>query len=215
MTSLPQSVLDAADITAVSQLCLTERESRDLGRWDRMRACFWPESQVRISWFNGSGDKFVDGSIDMARRGVLASHRLGPPAVRLNGNRATAAFVGAIDIPATVKGVEIRLSSYARFLYRAEKRPGGVDGRSKDASWGLMMFEAIYMRDEMNPAVPGQTIAIAPDEVAGFRRSYRLLSYLLSSQGYAVNHELPGEDRPETVKAILDESDAWLAAPGR
>ncbi len=204
-SSLPQSILDAADITAVSQLCLTERESRDLGRWDRMRACFWPDSEVRISWFNGTGDKFVDGSIDMAKRKVLASHRLGPPTVRLNGARATAAFIGAIDIPGTVKGVEVYLSSYARFLYRAEKR----DGR-----WSLTGFEAIYMRDEMASAVPGQPLVIAPEEVAGFRRSYRMLSYLLTSEGYAVNHELPGEDRPETVKAILDDTDAWLAAAG-
>ncbi len=139
----------------------------------------------------------------MARRGVLASHRLGPPAVRLNGDRATAAFIGAIDIPATVKGVEAYLSSYARFLYRAERREG---------RWGVVRFEAIYMRDELVPAVPGERLAIAADEVAGYRRSYRLLSYLLASQGYAVNHELPGEDRPETVAAILHDADAWLAA---
>jgi hypothetical protein len=200
--AVPQHVLDAADVVAVTQLCLAERESRDLGRWDRMRACFWPESRVRISWFNGSGPDFVDGSIDMAKRGVLASHRLGPPAVRLCGDRATAAFIGAIDIPAVVKGIDCYLSSYARFLYRAERRTD---------RWGLMMFEAIYMRDELAPAVPGQSLVIGPDEVKGFRRSYRMLSYLLSAQGYRVNHELPGEDRPETVKAILDETDAWLA----
>lgn len=204
--TVPRHVLDAADVTAVSQLCLIERESRDLGRWERMRACFWPESRVRISWFNGSGADFVDGSIDMAKRGVLASHRLGPPAVRLDGDRATAAFIGAIDIPAVVKGIDCYLSSYARFLYRAERR--SENGSSR---WGLMMFEAIYMRDELAPAIPGQTLVIAPDEVRGFRRSYRMLSYLLSSQGYRVNHELPGEDRPESVAAILAESDGWLA----
>ena len=192
----------AADIVAVSQLCLAERESRDLGLWERMRDCFWPEARIKISWIDGSAEEFVDGSIDMARRGVLASHRLGPPAVRVNGDRATAAFIGAIDIPAEVKGVEVYLSSFARFLYRAERR----DGR-----WRLMRFEAIYMRDEIAPAIPGQTVTIAPEEVAGFRRSYRMLSYLLASNGYDVNHALPGEDRPETVAAILAEADAWLA----
>jgi hypothetical protein len=201
-TALPQGILDAADIVAVGQLCLIERESRDLGLWDRMRACFWPDSRVRISWIDGTGEEFVDGSIDMAKRGVLASHRLGPPAVQLNGSRATAAFIGAIDIPATVKSVDCYLSSYARFLYRAEKR---------DDRWGLTRFEAIYMRDELAPAIPGQTLSIALEEVAGFRRSYRMLSYLLASQDYEVNHALPGEDRPETVKAILADADAWLA----
>ena len=199
----PDALEEAADIVAVSQLCLTERESRDLGLWERMAACFWPDSEVAITWFTGSGPDFVKGSIDMAERGVLASHRLGPPAVRLNGDRATAAFIGAIDIPATIKGVEAYLSSYARFLYRAERRNG---------QWRLMRFEAIYMRDELVPAAPGERLDVTAEEVAGFRPAYRLLAYLLASQGYEVNPELPGTDRPETVTAILAETDAWLAA---
>jgi hypothetical protein len=32
-TDVPKSILDSADITAVIQLILRERESRDLGRW--------------------------------------------------------------------------------------------------------------------------------------------------------------------------------------
>lgn len=207
MTDLPRHVLDAADVVAVSQLCLRERESRDLGLWERMADCFWPDARVKISWIDGTGEEFVAGSIDMAERGVRASHRLGPPAVRLHGDRAAAAFIGAIDIPTTVKGVDAYLSSTARFLYRAERRPGDL----RVGRWGLSRFEAIYMRDELTPAVPGQAIVVAPEEVAGFRRAYRMLSYLLASNGYAVNHELPGEDRPETVKAILAETDAWLA----
>jgi SnoaL-like domain len=198
---LPQSVLDAADIVAVTQLCLTERESRDLGRWERMRGCFWPDSLVRISWFNGTGDEFVEGSIGMAKRGVLATHRLDPPAVRLNGDRATASFTGVIDIPTTIKGVEGYLSAYGRFLYRAERREG---------RWALAVFEGFYMRDEFVAAIPGQVPDLGPEELAGFRPSYRLLSWLLEQREFPVNSELPGADRPETVKAILDEIDAWL-----
>src|SRR5579863_2500123 len=63
--NLPKAVLDSADITFISQLILRERESRDLGRWDQMRDCFWPDSVVRISWFRGNGPDFVTGSIDM------------------------------------------------------------------------------------------------------------------------------------------------------
>jgi hypothetical protein len=35
--ALPQAVLDAADISAVSQLVLREFLSRDLGLWEQMR----------------------------------------------------------------------------------------------------------------------------------------------------------------------------------
>lgn len=200
--TLPQSVLDAADIVAVSQLCLRERESRDLGLWERMADCFWSDSRIRISWIDGTGEEFVKGSIDMAKRGMLATHRLGPPAVRLNGSRAAVSFIASIDIPAKVKGVEAYLSSVARFLYRAERR---------EEAWRLVRFEAIYMRDELTPAIAGQSLDIRPSDVVGFRSSYRMLSYLLTATNYQPNHDLPGEDRPETVKAILDETDAWLA----
>ena len=198
--SLPQSVLDAADVSAITQLILKERESRDLGRWDDMRDCFFADSRVRISWFTGNGHDFVEGSKDMARRQVLAKHRLGPVRVRLAGDRAVASLVGIIDIPAKAKGIDVMLSSQARFLYPAERRNG---------AWGLMGFYGIYMCDALNPVVPGQQVVIPPEELTGFRASYRMLSWVLSSQGYVVNHEMPGEDRPETGEALFNELFEW------
>ena len=198
--ALPQSVLDAADITAITQLILTERESRDLGRWDSMRDCFHADSLVRISWFKGNGPDFVTGSMDMARRKVLATHRLGPVLVRLGGDRAVASLSGIIDIPAVVQGVEVQLSSQARFLYRAERR---------DGQWRLSGFDAVYQRDAFTTVIPGASLSITPEALAPFRPSYRMLSYLLASQGYAVNMDLPGEDRPETAQALYDELYGW------
>lgn len=197
---LPKPILDAADISAITQLILRERESRDLGRWERMRDCFWPESLVRVSWYSGNGAGFVDGSIEMARRGILAKHRLGPPLVNLNGDRAVATFAAIIDLPAKLQGLEFTLSSHARFLYRAEKR---------DGTWRLMGFDAIYMRDELTPSLPGQTITVRSDEVKNFRSTYRMLSYYLSSQGYEVNSNLAGEDRPDLVAALNHELYGW------
>jgi len=40
---LPHAVRDAADTSAITQLIL---KSRDLGRWDDMRDCFHPDSQI-------------------------------------------------------------------------------------------------------------------------------------------------------------------------
>jgi SnoaL-like protein len=198
--NLPQAVLDAVAVTEVTQLVLTERESRDLGHWRTMRACFHDDSRIRISWFNGNGEDFVKGSIDMARRGVLAKHRLGPVRVRLAGERAVASLAGIIDIPTVVGGVEAQLSSHARFLFRAERR---------QERWGLSGFDAVYRRDELIPTIPGQVIAVTPAQLAGFRPSYRLLSFVLTSSGYQVNHELAGEDRPETTTALERELNEW------
>jgi len=204
--TLPKNLIEAADITAITQLILRERESRDLARWETMRECFWPDSLVRVSWFRGNGPDFVTGSIDMARRGIPAKHRLAPILVRLKGDRAVASMHGIIDLPVTLKGISATLSTHSRFLYRAEKR----DGR-----WGLMGFDAIYMRDELIPDLPGQIISIDPAEVKDFRKSYRLLSYYLHSQGYKVDSGLAGEDLPESVEMLNRELFAWagLEAP--
>jgi hypothetical protein len=56
---LPKAVLEAADVSAVSQLILRERLSRDLGLWEQMRDCFHDDSMMRISWINASGPEFV------------------------------------------------------------------------------------------------------------------------------------------------------------
>lgn len=200
MSTIPQAILESADITAITQLVVRERESRDLGLWERMRGCFWPDSHIRVSWFRGNGADFVTGSIDMAKRGVPAKHRLGPIHVALNGNRAVATLSGIIDLPVKINGVEGALSSYTRFLYRTEKR---------DSRWGIISFDAIYVRDEIVPAIPGQIISIDPDELDHLRRTYRLLWYYLKTQGYAIDPLLAGEDRPELVTALNQELFSW------
>jgi len=204
MSTIPQALFESADITAITQLVVRERESRDLGLWERMRGCFWPDSHVRVSWFRGNGADFVTGSIDMAKRGVPAKHRLGPILVTLNGNRAVATMSAIIDLPVKINGVEGTLSSHTRFLYRTEKR----DGR-----WGIISFDAIYVRDEIISAVPGQAVSVDPAELDHFRRTYRLLWYYLKTQGYAIDPLLAGEDRPDLVTALNQELFSWAGLP--
>lgn len=196
-----RTVLAAADVSAITQLVLIERESRDLGRWEQLGACYLPESHVEISWISGTGAQFVAGSIEMARRGVKARHRLGPVVVRLNAERALASLGCVIDIPGEIEGVEFCLSSHARLLYPVERR----DGR-----WGLMGFYGIYVRDEIITRIPGHRLPILAQDLVKFRPSYRMLSWLLTQQGgYTVNNELPGVDRPVAAEALEQKLLAW------
>jgi len=201
---IPKSILDSADTIAVTQLILRERESRDLGRWQQMRDCFWPDSLIRVSWFQGNGADFVTGSMDMARRGLPAKHRLTPILVTLSGSRAVASLAAIIDLPVKLTGVEATLSTHSRFLYRAEKR---------DGCWRIVGFDAVYMRDELTSAIPGRSVSIDPKEVQSYRPSYRMLSYYLSSQGFSVDSNLPGEDRPDLVAALNLEIHSWAGLP--
>lgn len=197
---LPQAVLESADVSAITQLILRERESRDLGLWERMRTCFWPDSLVRVSWFRGNGADFVTGSIDMFRRGVAAKHRLAPILVTLNANRAVATLSAIIDLPAKLKDVEGTLSTHSRFLYRVEKRGD---------RWGITGFDAVYVRDEFTPSVPGQNVSIEPKELDSLRPTYRLLAYYLKSQSYLIDLALAGDDRQDLVQALNHEVFTW------
>jgi SnoaL-like domain len=204
--SLPQAVLEAADVSAVSQLVLRERLSRDFGLWEQMRDCFHDDSVVRISWINSTGPEFVRRSKEMAERNVKASHRLGPILVTLASHRAIAQVRANIDIPFTLKGIEVMMSSHAHLLFRAE-RQGEV--------WRLSGLDAVYLRDEIAPVMPGQTVAIDQEEVKAFRPTYRLLSYCLASGGFPVRNDLAGVDRPDLVDALVREIYGWagLAPP--
>ena len=194
----------ADDIAAITQLVVRERESRDMGYWNRMRDCFHADSEINISWFKGNGHDFVEGSRDMAARGMLAKHRLGPVLVTLNGERALATLSGIIDIPTDIEGKQFTLSAHCLMLYRVSKPAG---------QWKLNSFEVIYRRHEFIPAILGQTANLPEDLLASYRPSYRNLCYSLHLKGYTPNHDLAGEDRPETVQAILTRVYQWLGLP--
>jgi hypothetical protein len=199
--SQPQDAREAIDISAITQLILKERLSRDLGLWDDMRDCFHPDSRIRVSWFRGSGEDFVRGSIDMASR-MVNRHRLSPIHVTLSGKRAIGTLSAIVDIPVKLTN-EMTLSIYSRFVYRTENRGD---------RWRIFSFDAIYVRDELLPAVPGHSISIDPKELEAFRPSYRLLSYVLGKHGYSITPDLPGEDQPETVRVLMSEIYSWAAA---
>ena len=171
-----------------------------MGRWERMKACYHADGIVRISWFQGNAHDFVDASQEMARRKVLAKHRLGPVAVRIAGTRAVATMVITIDIPAELKGIEVMLSSQARVFYRAELGEG---------AWKLHSFEVIYLNDTLAARIAGQTVPVTEQDLAGGRQSYRCMTHVLASQGYTVRDDLPGEDDPESVETLCREIYGW------
>jgi hypothetical protein len=99
-----------------------------------MRDCSWPDSLIRVSWFQGNGAYFVTGSMSMARRGLPAKRRLAPILVTVSGSRAVASLAAIIDLPVKLEGVEATLSTHSRFLYRTEKR---------DGCWRIVGFDAV------------------------------------------------------------------------
>lgn len=194
----------ANDITHITQLIVRERDSRDMGFWKRMLDCFHPDALIDISWIRGNPQEFVEGSKDMAARGMKATHSLGPILVTQNGDQAVATVVGSIDIPTVFDGKQFQLSAHCQMFYRVEKRAG---------QWRILGFTAIYRRDELTPVVLGDVVRIPQDLFDRFRAPYRHLAWSQHLLGYKVNMDLPGMDRPETVKAIYQSHYDWLDLP--
>ncbi|MFJ8582929.1 nuclear transport factor 2 family protein [Micromonospora sp. NPDC093277] len=191
-----------AGVVANTQLVLREREARDRGWWELARDCFHPDSTVAISWFSGSGPDFVAASRRLTAAGENTTHRLGPPVVHLGGARAVVVLPMTLNSRPVVDGVDVTVG--VRLLYRTERRRG---------RWRISAMSAIYERDALAPAVPGRSVPIAPGDLAGYRPSYRMLSWSFARQGIPVDQDLLGDDQPERVAAAYRDAFLWAGVP--
>jgi hypothetical protein len=185
---------------AAAQLVLAEREARDRCWWDVMAKCFAPESHIEISWFEGSGAEFVARSKQMSADGVSSRHRLGPPVVHGTGDRVVITLPAAVETYPRVGGIECVLTAHCRLLYRV--------GYTDDA-WAIAGMQAVYERDLLEPATPGQHVAVDPAQLSSLRFPYRLLAWTLAQSGYETRQDLPGDDRPDQVQELYDKAFAW------
>jgi hypothetical protein len=191
----------SVSVADLVQVVAHEREGRDRGWWDQMARCYHDESRVRSMWFTGTGRAFAEASRGMAARGDRSRHRLSVPAVHVRGERAVVSMPMAIEFRVEVHGVEADLISYARGIYRLQRRAG------RD---GICDLSTVYERDTLWPVVPGDTIPLDRDRLARMPSSYRMLAYYFDIRGYDVNTNMPGDDRPETADGVVTEAFDWL-----
>lgn len=194
----------ADDLIEITQLLLHERQGRDRGWWQQMREAFAPDSTVRLSWYRGDGHGFVEGSERMSGSGDKAVHRLSPPVIHVEGDRAIAEMSCGVEFQVRIHDVRAVLISYTRLNYRLRRQSGG--------GWAVVQMDAIYERDSLTPAIPGDTIEVNNAVVDGYRPSYALLAYYLSSQDYDIAGDLLGDDRPESIVEFYTELTDWLHA---
>lgn len=162
-----------------------------------MLACFWPDSTVSLSWYNGSGPGFVDASQAMSGRGDASVHRLSPPTVHIVDNRAFVEMAAGIEARIDLGGLAADLVSYTRIIYRLEHR---------DTQWRITALDCIYERDTLIPATPGQEVAVPAEELAPYRPTYALLAWHLARRGYQAGMDLLGDDQPARTAAFYTDT---------
>ena len=179
--------MSAEDIIAIQQLIQREREGKDRAWWSEIERAYDPQAQIRVSWYHGPPNGFIEGSKKTAeKRLVKTTHALQPITVRVNGNRAVASLGCSIDNPhkASVFGAAAMLTVYCRLIYRAERR---------QSEWKLMSLDCIYQHDILQPIIPGETLTIDKAKLAKYRPSYPFLCYTLEYYGGTADPDLPGE----------------------
>lgn len=194
---------DPSDVEVVTQLVLHERQARDRRWWDRMRAQYWPDATVHLSWFAGNAWENVDASAAMNADRSVSVHRLSPAVVHVAGDRALAELPTVIETLVVVDGVDAILQTYLRIEYRAERRA---------SEWRISQLDTIYERDLFVPTTPGQSARIDPADLEPYRAPFRLLGWFLAARGHSVLDDLIGEDRPEDVAAFYAREFEWLRA---
>lgn len=189
---------DINDKFSVIELIEFERFCRDNAQWMEMKKCFAPDAIVTVSWFTGTGEEFVDASMKMKAH---APHKIYNTVVSLNKNKAVAVTMATIQTRTNINGHIVELHSDLKLLYCTRKI---------EDVWYIVTMKGIYEKDALIPCYPSNGITIPMEEISKFRPSYANLAYILNMQGYEVDAELPGIDRPETVNKLYQEAEEWL-----
>lgn len=185
----------------VADLILRERLARDNYQWDRMAACYHPDSVVDLSWYHGDGAGFVERSKGN-RNGPLNLHVISPPVVDVAGDRAISEVPCVLRSFSVLNGVGVSYEGFVHLFWRAVR-----DGDR----WLLAGLRVAYKTDMFHALDAANPPKFDAEELAGYRDAYRYMMINLQSAGLQVRDDLNGFDRPEMVDALRDGEAAWLA----
>lgn len=190
------------DRQEIFELVRLERFWRDQRDWVRLADCYVADSQVCTTWFLGTGPEFAAASQELTeKRGSRSKHQIWPTHVRIKGDRAICESPGTINSRSLFDGVEVDMWNHARFHSLIVRTEHG---------WRMKSFMGIYMRDTLTAVNPTEKLPIDWTEIKKFRPEYRFLGYTMMRRGYHVSQELPGDERPDIVKAYYAKTDRWL-----
>src|SRR5258708_572806 len=173
---------------------------RDALMWDRFRTIWHDDGRMMATWFQGTADEFIKVSQEGYERGVRILHFLGGSSIDIASTRAIAQTKMTISQRASVDNVVCDVVCTGRFYDFLEKRRG---------RWGLVLRQAIYEKDRLDPVDPAARLELDKNLLAQFPEGYRHLAYLQTRIGYQVKTDMPGLDGPE-VEALYRRGAAWL-----
>ena len=190
-----------SDRVAISDVIMLERWARETHNPDVAASCFQSDAWIEVSWFKGTASEFIESAKQKPPPDTVNFDSMSPPVIWVNKDRAIAETSCAVHTVLKLEGIDVINISYTRLLWRTQK----VDGR-----WLISGLRGIYIRDTLAASGPNDGLKIDKKKLAGYRESYRYLSYVLTAAGRPARDDLPGVDRPETVEALRTAERRWL-----
>jgi len=204
MDNLPLSG-DMLDKLVIADLIQFERLYRDQQQWEKLRTLYHPDSLVRLGWFVGTGDEYVEASrrLDASKKGWHIMHVTHPTLVRVQGERAIAETSTFIIRRTQLSGVLVDVTIYCQLYSRVERRQG---------TWKILTLDVVYEKDTAVPVYACDRLELDREELEQGPPAYRFSAYNLKKIGYTVRAEdLYSTDHPERVAQLYCEAEEWLA----
>ena len=155
------------------------------------------------TWFQGTGDEFIEANKAGWARGVSILHFLGGTSIDIVGERAVAQTKMTISQRDYVEGVLCDVVCTGRFYDFLERRSD---------RWGLVLRQPIYEKDRLDPVNPAAVLQLDTGLLNRFPEGYRHLAYLQTRIGYTVKPDMPGSRARRSKPYIDGGHHGWLAA---
>ena len=185
----------------VADLILRERLARDNREWHEMASYWLEDSLIDVSWFRGSGPRFVELTRGNVNPNSYNFHVMSPPVVNVAGDHAISETPCTLRDFSNIAGVDASYEGFVRLFWRA---------RRQNNRWLLAGLRALYLVDLFHGRDPARPPAFDPEMLKTFRSPYRFLTCNLTNLGIPVRDDLPGIDQPEVVAAMRAAEIAWL-----
>ena len=193
----------AADRLAILQVIGDWVFFRDSGYWDELRGLFSENGRMTTNSTAGTADEFVAYGRNLRSMGLLSHHFPGPSLVRINGDKAVAQTVATLMARGAVHGVDVDIWVLLRYLDRLVREPDG---------WKIEDRHPVYIKDRMDPVVPGTPIDIDHALLQACPTGPRYLIYMARANGVPASPIVPTVlDTPEG-DAIIATAEEWLRA---
>lgn len=186
----------------IEQLILRWGHLRDNGSWDELSELFHNEGTIEVTWYKGNFKGFMSASDEMKKKGGQSKHLISTPIVDIKGDRAISETNIIIMVRAKTNGLEVDVTTYARFYDLLEKRNG---------VWRILKRITIYEKDRMDSVQPSLLFWFGSlfMNLKKFPEAYKYLAFVLDKNGYSIMPNIPVHDSDE-VKIIYSEGKEWL-----